>query len=173
MNLLLEASTNNVSTWILLGVLVLFLIVSPFLMRAKNKKEMEKAQQMIDSIKKGDQVMTAAGVIGKVISIDNKLDMKVITIETGDEKHKGYMTMDINAIYANLSNSIVPQEKPVQNEKVEQKKDAEKVEEKVEETKQSEVLEEQPKQEESVEEKSQPKKVPVKKSKTSSKSKKK
>ena len=169
MNLLLDTGTNNVSTWILLGVLVLFLIVSPFLMRAKNKKEMEKAQQMIDSIKKGDQVMTAAGVIGKVISIDNKLDMKVITIETGDEKHKGYMTMDINAIYANLSNSIVPQEKPVQNEKFEQKKDAEKVEE----TKQSEVLEEQPKQEENVEEKSQPKKVPVKKSKSGSKSKKK
>lgn len=135
MNLLLEGTTasSNWSSWVLLGVLALFLIISPFLMKAKNKKEMEKAQQMIDSIKKGDQVMTAAGVVGKVVSIENKLDMKLVTIETGDEKHKGYMTMDINAIYANLSNPVIEAvstknenkkdekvEEPIQDEKIEE-----------------------------------------------------
>ena len=135
MNLLLEGTTasSNWSSWVLLGVLALFLIISPFLMKAKNKKEMEKAQQMIDSIKKGNQVMTAAGVVGKVVSIENKLDMKLVTIETGDEKHKGYMTMDINAIYANLSNPVIEAvstknenkkdekvEEPIQDEKIEE-----------------------------------------------------
>lgn len=135
MNLLLEVTnpSSNWSSWVLLGVLALFLIISPFLMKAKNKKEMDKAQQMIDSIKKGDMVMTAAGVVGKVISIENKLDMKLVTIETGDEKHKGYMAMDINAIYANLSNPVIEAvstknedkkdekvEEPIQDEKIEE-----------------------------------------------------
>lgn len=106
MNLVLAV---EVGQWILLGVLVLILVISPFLMKAKNKKEMENAQKLIDSIKKGDKVLTASGVIGKVISLDNKDGYRIVTIETGDEKHKGYITLDIAAIYANLSNPVVEQ----------------------------------------------------------------
>ena len=88
------------------------------MMKAKNKKEMDRAQKMIDSIKKGHQVMTASGVIGKVVAIEEKNGFKTVTIETGNEKHKGYMTLDINAIYANLSNpSTQSTVNPVQENK--------------------------------------------------------
>lgn len=119
MNLLLAV---DVGQWILLGVLLLILVASPFLMKAKNKKEMENAQKLMDSIKKGDKVLTASGVIGKVISIDTKEGYKAVTIETGDEKHKGYITIDIAAVYANLSNPVVEQkpEQPNKAEKVEE-----------------------------------------------------
>ena len=113
MNFLLAV---GVEQWILLGILVLFLIGAPFVMRARNKREMANAQKMIDSIKKGDNVLTASGVIGKVISLDNKQGYKTVTIETGDEKHKGYITLDVAAIYANLSNPVTP-EKTDNNEK--------------------------------------------------------
>ncbi len=106
MNLIL--SNVGVGSWVLLGVLLLILIVSPFLMRAKNKKEMDSQQKMMNAIKKGDTVLTSAGVIGKVVGIDNnKQGYKTLTIETGDEKHKGYLCVDIRSIYYNLSNPVV------------------------------------------------------------------
>ena len=39
---------------------------------------------LLDSLKKGDEVMTASGVIGKIISIDTKVGYKTITIETNE-----------------------------------------------------------------------------------------
>ncbi len=124
MNLIL--SNVSVGSWILLGVLLLILIVSPFLMRAKNKKEMENQQKMMDAINKGDTVLTSAGVIGKVVGIDtNKQGYKTLTLETGDEKHKGYMCVDIRSIYYNLSNPVMENAtvKNEENTKVENQKD--------------------------------------------------
>ena len=117
MNLLLA----QVGNWILLGVLVLFLVVSPFLMKAKNKREMESAQKMVDSLKKGDTVLTASGVIGKIVGMDTKNGYKTVTIETGDQKHKGYITLDVAAVYANLSNPTPTVEsKPSEETKTEE-----------------------------------------------------
>ncbi len=109
MDLLLAVSVEQ---WILLGVLLLVLIVSPIFMMAKNKKAMATTQKMIDELKKGDTILTTAGVIGKVISIDSKEGYKTVTIETGDEKHKGYMCIDIASVYYNLSNPTQSQTQP-------------------------------------------------------------
>ena len=126
MNFLLDSTAGNaqsggIMSWVLLGVLALFLIISPFMMKARNKKEMDKAQKMINSIKKGDKVMTASGVIGKAVGFEEKDGFKTITIETGDEKHKSYMTLDINAIYANLSAPAIENLPKVEEKKVEDK----------------------------------------------------
>lgn len=118
-------SNVGVGSWILLGVLLLILIVSPFIMRAKSKKEMDTQQKMMDAINKGDTVLTSAGVIGKVVGIDaNKQGYKTLTLETGDEKHKGYLCVDIRSIYYNLSNPVInntPEKKAEETPKVEQK----------------------------------------------------
>ncbi len=125
MNLIL--ADVGVGSWILLGVLLLVLIVSPFLMKAKNKKEAELQEKMMDAIKKGDIVLTSAGVIGKVVGIDNdKQGYKTLTIETGDEKHKGYMCVDIRSIYYNLSNPVVNNTSVKKEEKVENKDQSQK-----------------------------------------------
>lgn len=118
-------SNVGVGSWILLGVLLLILIVSPFIMRAKSKKEMDTQQKMMDAINKGDTVLTSAGVIGKVVGVDaNKQGYKTLTLETGDEKHKGYLCVDIRSIYYNLSNPVIentPEKKVEETPKVEQK----------------------------------------------------
>ena len=110
---------------LMLYQLVLILIVSPFIMRAKSKKEMDTQQKMMDAINKGDTVLTSAGVIGKVVGIDaNKQGYKTLTLETGDEKHKGYLCVDIRSIYYNLSNPVIentPEKKVEETPKVEQK----------------------------------------------------
>ena len=113
MNLLLDVQWGQ---FVLLGVLVLVLIASPFFMRAKNKKEAEYQQKMIDNLKKGDTVLTYAGVIGKIVGIEDKQGYKTVTLETGNEKHKGYMCVDIASIYSNLSNPVV--QEPVKEEPV-------------------------------------------------------
>lgn len=149
MNLLLS---NQIGSIIVLGIVILFLFASPFIMRMKNKKQMEEAQKMVDAIKKGDMVLTSTGVIGKVISIDKKEGFKTVTIETGNEHHKGYMCLDINAVYTNLSNPVIAEPTPEQKlEVVEDKKEEvvadeskeEVAEEQVEETAEEEVIEEQ------------------------------
>ena len=150
MNLLLA---DQIGSIILLGVLVIFLIASPFVMKAKNKRDMDNAQKMLDGIKKGDNVLTASGVIGKVISIETKEGYKTVTIETGNEHHKGYLTLDIGAVYANLSNPVV--EEPKAQEKIEEPKEevaeqqveekAEVIEQHAEESVQEDVVKEQKK----------------------------
>ncbi len=125
MNLLLAVSVEQ---WVLLGVLLLVLIISPIFMMAKNKKAMASTQKMIDELKKGDTILTAAGVIGKVVSIDNKEGYKTVTIETGDEKHKGYMCIDVASVYYNLSNPTQPQGAVNKTENTKETKTEEKTE---------------------------------------------
>ena len=119
MNLLLEVQWGQ---FILLGVLVLVLIASPFFMKARNKKETEMQQKMMDNLKKGDTVLTYAGVIGKIVGIENKDGYKTVTLETGNEKHKGYMCVDIASVYSNLSNPVVPEYVKKDEPKVEEEK---------------------------------------------------
>ena len=139
MSLLLAEAGVGASQWIMFGLLIAIIIIAPIFMNMRNKKEMAKAQQVMDSLKKGDKILTTAGVIGKIVGIEEKDGYKTVTIETGDEKHKGYMTMDINAIYMNLS---APEN--VETPKVDKVEEKSAVEEKVEEPKEvSEKTEEQ------------------------------
>ena len=121
MNLLL-ATDGGVSQWVLFGILVLVIVLAPLFMSMRNKKEMAKAQEVMDSLKQGDKILTSAGVIGTIVSINENDGYKTVTIETGDDNHKGYMTLDIQAIYMNLSEPVVAenanetQEQPVEEE---------------------------------------------------------
>ena len=127
--MLLENTTNPLMSYILLGVLVLIIIIGPIFMKRRNKKESERMQAMVDSLKKGDKVITSAGVFGKVIGVEEKEGFKLVTIETGNEKNKSYLTMDVGAIYANLSATPVTQ--PVAKPDQETPKPEEKPEETV------------------------------------------
>ena len=138
MNLLLAASAEN---WILPGILLVLCVVLFVLYYFRNKKYQQNADQMSNNLKKGDKVKTYSGVYGTIIEIVQTDDGKVVTIETGTEKHKSYVSYDIRAVYA-----INEPEKPAE-EKVEEKP-AQKVEEKKEEPK----AEEKPVEEAKVEE---------------------
>lgn len=149
----LADGANPVMSYVLLGVLVLIIILGPIMMKSRNKKEAERMQSMVDSLKKGDKIITTAGVYGKVIGIEEKDGFKLVTIETGNEKNKSFLTMDVGAIYANLSATpVTPKqdgakvEETAQNVTVnqEQKEEIDGQKDEQKETSQEEIIKEEP-----------------------------
>lgn len=115
MNLLLAGAEN----WILPGILLVLCVVLFVLYYFRNKKYQQNAETMSNNLKKGDKVKTYSGVYGTIVEIVQTDDGKVVTIETGNDKHKSYVSYDIRAVYA-----INEPEKPVETkteEKVEEK----------------------------------------------------
>ena len=62
---------------------------------------------MVNNIKVGDKVKTYSGFYGKIIEITETTDGKVAVLETGNDGNHGYVSIDMNAIYA------IDEKKPV------------------------------------------------------------
>lgn len=129
--------TQNI-VWlvILIGIFILFFVYSHF----KNKRDRERYEQMTNNLEKGDKVLTSAGIVGKIVSIENKDTYKLVTIETGNLKNKGYVTFDSQAIYTVLekknqnvgqsNNDSIENKETVAEEPVEEKNENTYLEEK-------------------------------------------
>lgn len=127
--LLEEASSGTgISQWILPAVL-LVLIVGIFIMNYfRSKTNRENMQNMVNSIKVGDKVKTYSGFYGTIVEITETTDGKVAVLETGNDKSHGYISIDMNAIYAidnkkpivlDENGNIIDQEENIQEEKKE------------------------------------------------------
>ena len=97
----LLGAEGNTSFWgqygfmiILLVLLVAFMIYS-FIRR---KKYDGQVQNFVDNLKPGDKVKTYSGFYGKIVSIRETTDGKVVLIEMGEGDKKGYIEADINAV---------------------------------------------------------------------------
>lgn len=55
--------------------------------------------EQTNSLKRGDKVLTTSGVYGKIVDIKLDGSAKQVTIETGTDKYKSFMTIDAYAIY--------------------------------------------------------------------------
>ncbi len=91
-------SGGGATLWILIVLLVL-LIGAYVFSYFKRKKYNQETSAMLSSLKPGDRVKTYSGFYGTIVSIRETTDGKVVTLETGDEDHKSYTTIDSNAIY--------------------------------------------------------------------------
>ena len=85
---------------IILCVIVLLVILYPILVSSRNKKESQRLQEQTNSLKRGDKVLTTSGVYGTIVDLHLENDKKVVTIETGTGKQKGYLAVDAYAIYS-------------------------------------------------------------------------
>lgn len=65
-----------------LVMIVLLFALMYFMMIRPEKKRKQQAQQMRDSLKKGDTVTTIGGIIGKVVSLTND----TFVIETSEDR---------------------------------------------------------------------------------------
>lgn len=128
---------------ILIVFIVLLLIAYPVMMYSRNKKENQRMQEQTNSLKRGDKVLTTSGVYGTVVDLHLENDKKIVTIETGTEKKKGYISVDAYAIYTIFKDEEIKSEETAtqaQPEKTEEVKEeikeevAEVVEEKTEQT---------------------------------------
>ena len=84
---------------ILIVFIVALLILYPVLIYTKNKKENQRMQEQTNSLKRGDKVLTTGGLYGTIVDLHLDEDKKIVTIETGTGKNKGYFSVDAYAIY--------------------------------------------------------------------------
>ncbi len=89
----------EVTQIILIVFIVLLVIAYPILVSTRNKKENQKMQEQTNSLKRGDKVLTTSGVYGTIVDLVMEADKKIVTIETGSGKNKGYLSVDAYAIY--------------------------------------------------------------------------
>lgn len=109
MNQILEAGIQPMQ-WVLLAIIVILIILYPIFVYIRNKKDREKFQQLNDNLKVGDKVITGSGVYGTIVSLEKRNEGKIVTIETGDENHKGYLSIDVLAIYNVVTDEPIVEE---------------------------------------------------------------
>lgn len=108
------------ATQIILIVFIVVLIIAyPVMMYSRNKKENQRMQEQTNSLKRGDKVLTTSGVYGTIVDLQMEEDRKIVTIETGTDKKKGYISVDAFAIYTIFKDEEKVEEKA--EEKVEEK----------------------------------------------------
>lgn len=107
-NLLISGS--QVSTYIILGVLVVAIIVMFVFSSRRRKKQEEDAKSLIDAVKPGNKVKTIGGICGIVVEVDT--EENTFVLETGTEQSgKSFIKFDRQAIY---QTDAVVEEKPEQ-----------------------------------------------------------
>ena len=84
---------------ILIVFIVLLIVIYPIMMYSKNKKENQRMQEQTNSLKRGDKILTTSGIYGTIVDLHLQDDKKVVTIETGTDKYKGYLSIDAYAIF--------------------------------------------------------------------------
>ena len=109
---------NNVVFSVIIIVALLGMLIFPyFTQRKKNKEYVD----MLNSIKVGDLVKTAGGIIGKITKITEKGEIKTVILETGSKTEKSYMEFDMSMIYCVMKSTKAEEtvEEPVQEVKEE------------------------------------------------------
>ena len=98
-NFLAEAGEEggNPITLVLFGAIIVGMIALLVWNSISGKKKRKQAQDMVDSLKKGDRVKTIGGVCGFVYEINN--DENTFVLETGADDKKSYVKFDKGAIY--------------------------------------------------------------------------
>lgn len=99
---------------VLIVLIVALIVIYPIMIYSRNKKQRAQMQEQTNSLKRGDKVLTASGVYGTIVDLHMEGDKTIVTIETGRDNHKGYISLDAYAIYSILRDEEPMQEVPVQ-----------------------------------------------------------
>ena len=110
---------------LVLGIFALLLVVMLILPYFSQRRKNQEYMNMINSLKVGDLVKTAGGIIGKITKITDKGEFKTVILETG-AKEKSYFELDMSMIYCILKSTKTSGAK---QEKIQDEPVVEKVEE--------------------------------------------
>ncbi|NEV93688.1 preprotein translocase subunit YajC [Psychroflexus sp. YR1-1] len=94
----------------LLPLVLIFVVLYFFMIRPQMKKQ-KKEKNFIESIKRGDKVVTKSGLHGKVADMSEKLD--AVILETG----AGKMTFDKSSLSYELTEKVNAPAKDTKSEK--------------------------------------------------------
>ncbi len=92
-----EAPENNITTIVIMAVLIVGIIGLFVWQTISGKKKQKEAQEMVNTLKIGDRVKTIGGICGFVAQINDAENTFVL--ETGLEETKSYIKFDKGAIY--------------------------------------------------------------------------
>lgn len=107
------AGAGSASMMSLLLPLVLMIAMMYFLMIRPENKRKKQAEEMRNSLKKGDQITTIGGIIGKIVQVTDE----TIIIETSDDRVR--MELAKWAVSTNNSNPPADAKKGKKTEKEE------------------------------------------------------
>lgn len=96
-NFLEEAAQTPITTYIVMGVILLAIIGLFVWQTISGKKKQKEAQEQINSLKIGDKIKTIGGVCGYLVQIND--DENTFILETGLGDDKCYIKFDKQAIY--------------------------------------------------------------------------
>lgn len=123
-------ATNQIVTYVILGVLVVAIIAMFFFSSSRRKKQEKDAQDLINAVKPGNKVKTIGGICGIVVEVNE--EENTFVLETGTEQSgKCFVKFDKQAIYQ--TDAVVAKTETNTEEKPSEEKPAEEtVEEKSE-----------------------------------------
>ncbi len=75
---------NPMSMLVMLIPLVLMIVIFYFLIIRPEKKRSKKMKEMLDNLEVADEIVTAGGIIGRVLSVKED----TVLIETGSDRTK-------------------------------------------------------------------------------------
>ena len=103
--------------WVILAVAFVLMIAMTIIPR---KKQQKQTQNMMDSLKKGDRVMTIGRIVGTIVAIDNSNN--TVTIQSGEGDKASILVIDKLAIgmVINQNASAPVEAAPVKEEKKEE-----------------------------------------------------
>ena len=105
---------TQISTYIILGVLIVAIIVMFVFSSKRRKKQEEEAKNLIDAVKPGNKVKTIGGICGIVVEID--AEENTFVLETGSEQSgKCFIKFDKQAIYQTDAVANKAEEKPAED----------------------------------------------------------
>ena len=107
------AGAGSASMMSLMLPLVLMIALMYFLMIRPENKRKKQAEEMRNSLKKGDQITTIGGIIGKIVQVTDE----TIIIETSDDRVR--MELTKWAVSTNNSNPPADAKKAKKTEKEE------------------------------------------------------
>ena len=107
------AGAGSASMMSLMLPLVLMIALMYFLMIRPENKRKKQAEEMRNSLKKGDQITTIGGIIGKIVQVTDE----TIIIETSDDRVR--MELAKWAVSTNNSNPPADAKKAKKTEKEE------------------------------------------------------
>lgn len=97
-------NTTSIIVYVVLIVALIAMLIMPYFTQRKKNREF---LNMLESMKVGDLVKTAGGIIGKITKITDKGDIKTVILETGSKTEKSYMEFDMAMIYCVLKSTKV------------------------------------------------------------------
>jgi preprotein translocase subunit YajC len=84
--------------------MVLIVVAAWFLLYRPERERMRKQRELLNNVKKNDRVITAAGIIGTVSSVDREQDRVVLKVDESSNTKITFTLASVNRVLTDADN---------------------------------------------------------------------